>query len=118
VFIGSSTGGVDALERVIAPFPADCPPTLIAQHMPAPFLESFARRLDGLSRPASPSRRAGEALRPGGSSCPGGGTHHLTVVGPGGRTACSFPAEEGDLYVPSVDRLFHSAAALGRARSA
>lgn len=112
VFIGSSTGGVDALERVLAPFPADCPPTLIAQHMPAPFLESFARRLDAMLAPSVTIAEAGEELRPGRVLLAGGGTHHLAVTrGAPPRTAL-LPSEPGDLYVPAVDRLFHAAAAL------
>ncbi|MEO1948545.1 response regulator, partial [Thioclava sp.] len=46
VLIGSSTGGVDALETILKGFPENCPPTLIAQHMPESFLASFAERLD------------------------------------------------------------------------
>jgi two-component system, chemotaxis family, protein-glutamate methylesterase/glutaminase len=113
VAIGSSTGGVDALERVLGNFPADCPPTLIAQHMPAPFLESFARRLDGLVAPTVAIAQAGEELRPGRVLLSGGGTHHLVVAGGQPATAL-VPSDPDDLYVPSIDRLFHSAAALGR----
>ncbi|MCL4105377.1 UNVERIFIED_CONTAM: hypothetical protein GTU68_055508 [Idotea baltica] len=50
LLIGASTGGVEALERVLSSFPPDCPPTLISQHMPESFLRSFAKRLnDGMS---------------------------------------------------------------------
>ncbi len=113
VMIGSSTGGVDALERVLAAFPGDCPPTLIAQHMPAPFLESFARRLDGILAPSVVIAQGGEELRPGRVLLSGGGTHHLVIAG-GQPVTGLVPSETDDLYVPSVDRLFHSAAALGR----
>jgi two-component system chemotaxis response regulator CheB len=113
VFIGSSTGGVDALERVIARFPADCPPTLIAQHMPASFLESFARRLDALFCPAVSIARDGDTPRQGHVILAGGGTHHLTVSRHAPHRVTLSPAEEGDLYIPMVDRLFRSAAALG-----
>ena len=48
--IGSSTGGPNALERVIKKFPRNLEvPVVIAQHMPANFVESFARRLDLLA---------------------------------------------------------------------
>lgn len=114
VFIGSSTGGVDALERVLAAFPVDCPPTLVAQHMPAPFLESFARRLDGLLAPHVAIAQGGEELLPGRILVSGGGTHHLTISAAGGAHSVLVPAEPGDLYVPLVDRLFASAATLGR----
>jgi two-component system, chemotaxis family, protein-glutamate methylesterase/glutaminase len=113
VFIGSSTGGVDAIERVIAHFPADCPPTLIAQHMPAPFLDSFARRLDSLFAPTVTIAQDGDTPRPGHILLAGGGTQHLTVCRHAPHRIILVPAEEGDLYVPTVDRLFRSAVALG-----
>jgi two-component system chemotaxis response regulator CheB len=114
VFIGSSTGGVDALERVISQFPADCPPTLIAQHMPAPFLDSFAGRLDALYAPDVAIARGDEGLRPGRILLAGGGTHHLAVTGPAPVRTVLLPAEETDLHVPAVDRLFRSATVFGR----
>jgi two-component system, chemotaxis family, protein-glutamate methylesterase/glutaminase len=113
VFIGSSTGGVDALERVIAHFPADCPPTLVAQHMPAPFLESFARRLDTLYAPAVTIAAEGDTPRQGQILLAGGGAHHLAVSRHPPHRIALPPAEEGDIYVPTVNRLFQSAAALG-----
>ncbi|WP_415402970.1 chemotaxis protein CheB [Tateyamaria sp. SN3-11] len=46
LLIGASTGGVAAIETVLKQMPADCPPIVIAQHMPQSFLESFVKRLD------------------------------------------------------------------------
>jgi two-component system chemotaxis response regulator CheB len=114
VFMGSSTGGVDAIERVIVHYPSDCPPTLVSQHMPAPFLESFARRLDMLYAPAVTIASEGDTPRRGQVLLSGGGTHHLAVSRHPPHRVALPPAEEGDLYVPTVNRLFHSAAALGR----
>ncbi|PSJ48678.1 chemotaxis protein CheB, partial [Pseudaminobacter soli (ex Li et al. 2025)] len=37
VAIGSSTGGVEALLTILSQFPANCPPTVITQHMPPLF---------------------------------------------------------------------------------
>ncbi len=37
ILIGSSTGGIDALLRVLSAFPPDCPPTAIVQHTDRPF---------------------------------------------------------------------------------
>src|SRR5690606_7501036 len=48
IAIGASTGGVEAIRTVLADLPADCPPVLIAQHMPAGFTGRFAARLDEL----------------------------------------------------------------------
>src|SRR6185312_4102020 len=45
--IGSSTGGPDALTKVLTGIPADLPvPIVITQHMPPVFTKMFAERLD------------------------------------------------------------------------
>jgi two-component system chemotaxis response regulator CheB len=45
--IGSSTGGPDALTKVLTALPADLPvPVVITQHMPPVFTKMFAERLD------------------------------------------------------------------------
>jgi two-component system chemotaxis response regulator CheB len=46
VAMGASTGGTQALERVLAGLDADCPGLVIVQHMPARFTTAFAERLD------------------------------------------------------------------------
>ena len=45
IAIGASTGGVEALKVVLMGLPAECPPILITQHLPAPFMSVFARQL-------------------------------------------------------------------------
>lgn len=109
VVIGSSTGGVDALERVLAAYPADGPPTLVAQHMPPSFLRSFAGRLDGVVLPgvgrldAAVPARCGEVWL-----APGGDLHGVIA----GRDRVQFRPEPDtgtEAHVPSVHRLFSSA---------
>jgi len=65
VLIGSSTGGVDALLTVLRAYAADGPPTIIAQHMPASFLQSFARRLDRNCAATVALARDGERIERG-----------------------------------------------------
>ena len=48
VCIGASTGGTEALRRVLEALPADAPGIVIVQHMPERFTTSFANRLDSL----------------------------------------------------------------------
>jgi two-component system chemotaxis response regulator CheB len=49
VLIGSSTGGPDALRRILPALPADFPaPILIVQHMPPKYTASLASRLNDL----------------------------------------------------------------------
>lgn len=50
IVIGSSTGGPSAVESVLQNLPSNLTiPMVIVQHMPANFLISFAKRLDGIS---------------------------------------------------------------------
>lgn len=46
IAIGSSTGGTVALTELLKKFPKNMPGTVIVQHMPAGFTESFANRLN------------------------------------------------------------------------
>ncbi len=50
IAIGASTGGVEALREILAELPVEMPPILIAQHMPAGYTETFARRLNTICR--------------------------------------------------------------------
>lgn len=50
IVIGASTGGPTAIEQIITKLPENLPiPLIIAQHMPANFVTSFADRLDALT---------------------------------------------------------------------
>lgn len=110
VLIGASTGGVDALERVLRRLPAAGPPVMIAQHMPASFLESFASRLEDRVRPRVRLAEPGAPILPGTVHLAPGGAAHLQVDGPPGRGRCRLvegPKRSG--HRPSVDVLFSSA---------
>jgi two-component system chemotaxis response regulator CheB len=50
IVIGASTGGTRAIEHLFGALPAHAPATLIVQHLPGSFVESFAARLDAGSR--------------------------------------------------------------------
>jgi two-component system chemotaxis response regulator CheB len=65
IAIGSSTGGVEALIEVLSHFPANCPPTVITQHMPPHFTTSFAERLNRLCQPQVSEASDGAVLAPG-----------------------------------------------------
>ncbi|WP_417245561.1 protein-glutamate methylesterase/protein-glutamine glutaminase [Celeribacter sp.] len=107
--IGGSTGAVDAIERILKTFPADCPPTLITQHMPAPFLVSFAARLNPLVQPHVSLARDGMPLRPGQVMIAPGGEYHLNITG---RTELRVNLYKGPPvsgHRPSVDSMFLSA---------
>ncbi|HIV76475.1 protein-glutamate methylesterase/protein-glutamine glutaminase [Sphingomonas yabuuchiae] len=111
IAIGASTGGVEALIQVLSGFPANCPPTVIVQHMPATFTTSFAARLDRLSKPTVAEARHGQPLLPGHVYLAPGGTHHMEVGGVDGQyRARLIPDDPMSGHRPSVDRMFHSVA--------
>jgi two-component system chemotaxis response regulator CheB len=115
IAIGSSTGGVEALFSLLPALPADCPPVLIVQHMPASFTRSFAQRLDAECRVRVVEATEGATVQPGTVYiAPGGETHMELAGGVAGR----IKLRPGDLVTghrPSVDVLFRSVAPLGAA---
>jgi two-component system chemotaxis response regulator CheB len=83
---------------------------LIAQHMPEGFTRGFAERLDRLTPLRAVEAVGGESLDPGTILVAPGGKH-LELESPGGRVITRLVAARNqDKYVPSVDRLFESAA--------
>ncbi|MEM9974261.1 MAG: chemotaxis-specific protein-glutamate methyltransferase CheB [Pseudomonadota bacterium] len=109
VLIGSSTGGVDALERVFCHFPENAPPTIVAQHMPGPFLASFAARLNVRMRPKVCLATDESRMEQGQILIAPGGEHHATLAGLAPGRVALLQGDGTDLYVPSVDVLFRSA---------
>lgn len=110
VAIGSSTGGVEALITVLTRFPADCPPTVITQHMPPGFTRSFAERLNRMCQPTVGEAKDGAPLLPGHVYLAPGGEKHLEVVGSGQLRCRLSSGDPVNGHRPSVDVLFHSVA--------
>jgi len=65
IFIGSSTGGTEALKEVLIRMPANSPAVLVAQHMPEAFTKSFAQRLNSLSAMTVKEAEHNERVVPG-----------------------------------------------------
>ncbi|MCC6932063.1 MAG: chemotaxis response regulator protein-glutamate methylesterase [Deltaproteobacteria bacterium] len=75
VVIGVSTGGPNALEKVITKLPDDMPvPVALVQHMPPVFTKSLAERLDSKSKVRVYEAEDGVSLLPG-----------IVYIAPGGR---------------------------------
>jgi two-component system, chemotaxis family, protein-glutamate methylesterase/glutaminase len=115
VAIGSSMGGVDALLTVLSELPANCPPTVVVQHMPGFFTRSFAARLDRACKATVEEARDNEPLEPGRILIAPGGATHLRLVKRNGIVCRLVEGETVSGHRPSVDVLFRSAAqAAGR----
>ncbi|AZV92961.1 chemotaxis response regulator protein-glutamate methylesterase [Bordetella sp. J329] len=113
VVIGASTGGTEAIRQVLEHLPPDMPGILITQHMPAGFTRSFAQRLDSLCALSVSEARDGERVLPGHAYLAPGGDCHLRLA----RSGANYVVELDDgvpvnRHRPSVDVLFHSAAAV------
>jgi two-component system chemotaxis response regulator CheB len=117
IAIGSSTGGVEALIAILSRFPANCPPTVITQHMPATFTKSFSERLDRLCAPKVAEAHDGAVLENGRVYIAPGGEHHMEI---GGSATLRCRLTDGAAvngHRPSVDVLFRSVARAAGARA-
>lgn len=112
LLIGASTGGPEALSRLLPALPADFPlPVVAVVHMPEPFTASLARNLNEKSRLSVSEANDGDELRPGRVYLAPGGSHLLLASSTRGRLvlrSSQDPPENG--CRPSVDVLFRSAA--------
>jgi two-component system chemotaxis response regulator CheB len=110
IAIGASTGGTEAIREVIDAMPADAPPIVVTQHIPAAFSRPFAERLDRTAAMRVCEAADGQPIVPGHVYI-APGSHHLRVVRSGARYTCRL--DDGDpvnRFKPSVDVLFDSVA--------
>lgn len=110
ILIGASTGGVAALETVLADLPADGPPVVVVQHMPAAFLISFTQMLNRELAQDVALAQEREPLSYGQIRFAPAVGKETGVQRENGQWTCRFsePAPNA-LHCPSVDTLFRSA---------
>jgi two-component system chemotaxis response regulator CheB len=111
--VGSSTGGPEALTKVIPHLPASFPvPVLVVQHMPPVFTRQFAQRLDRLSALRVVEAVDGTPLQPGTVHLAPGDRHLLIRAGRGGQLSTALTQDPPENFCrPAVDPLFRSAVA-------
>jgi len=110
--IGVSTGGPQALKRLIPQLPADFPiPIAMVLHMPPGYTELFARSLGEMSRLRVVEAQDGDEFRPGLALLAPAG-YHLSCVRRGdGEVVARLGLRPLDTpHRPAVDVLFRSAA--------
>jgi two-component system, chemotaxis family, protein-glutamate methylesterase/glutaminase len=112
VFVGSSTGGTEALKEFLTRMPATSPAVMITQHMPEAFTRSFAQRLDGLSAMTVKEAEHNERVVPGHAYIAPGHSHLLLRKSGAYYYTELSKADPVNRHRPSVDVLFHSAAAV------
>jgi two-component system chemotaxis response regulator CheB len=111
--IGSSTGGPDALTKVLTGLPSDLPvPIVITQHMPPVFTRMFAERLDRSTPLRVFEATDGMELAPG-AAYVAPGDFHLVLHRRGTSTLIQLSgAPQENSCRPAVDVMFRSVAAL------
>ena len=110
VAIGASTGGTEAVTRVLAALPANAPGTLIVQHMPEHFTRSFADRLNKLCAVEVKEAENNDTVTPG-KVLIAPGNYHMLLQRSG--AVYRVHVKRGPLvsrHRPSVDVLFKSVA--------
>ncbi len=117
IAIGASTGGTEAIKRVITRFPRNSPGVLIVQHMPAQFTTTFAERMNSLCEMEVKEAENGEAVL-NGKILIAPGNYHMLLKRSGARYYVE--VKQGPMVHhqrPSVDVLFKSVAKYAGANS-
>ncbi|MEZ0299058.1 MAG: chemotaxis response regulator protein-glutamate methylesterase [Candidatus Methylacidiphilales bacterium] len=116
IVIGASTGGTEALARILPALPEAMPPILVVQHIPAYFSRYFAERLNDLSGLEVKEAMDGDVALPG-RVLLAPGDHHMRLVwqesGGGEPSGLRVRLDQGERVWhqrPAVDPLFESAA--------
>ena len=111
IAIGASTGGVEATKYLLQTLPDQMPPILIAQHMPASFTTSYAKRLDSLIPQTVTEFVGKERKLEANHVYLANGNEHLCVKAKGSEiTAYCLGGEPVNRHKPSVDVLFDTVA--------
>ncbi|MDB4990857.1 MAG: cheB [Myxococcaceae bacterium] len=110
VVIGTSTGGPQALTRVLTSLPADFPlPIAVALHIPAGYTDALARRLNQAAKIEVVEAENGVELRPGRAVIARGGLHLRLQSHGESLTGWLSSVPSDSVHFPSVDVLFESA---------
>ena len=108
--IGASTGGVQALMKVLTAFPANAPGTLVVQHMPANFTKSFSERLNDNCAVNVVEASDGDHVIPGRVLLAPGGKHMLLQRSGANYYVCIKDGPAVCHQRPSVEVMFNSVA--------
>ncbi|GFE66237.1 CheB methylesterase domain-containing protein [Litoreibacter roseus] len=114
ICIGASTGGIEALSKVLADFPAHTPPVVIVQHTKSDRVSRLAHMLDGVTEMTVKVAGDLEPLRVGHAYLAPDNSCHLELAR---RTPLRLRLVDRppiSRHRPSVDALFRSAVPHGR----
>jgi two-component system chemotaxis response regulator CheB len=110
VLVGTSTGGPPALEALLVPLAATFAwPILVAQHMPASFTTSLAKRLDGICSVNVIELRQPTVVQAGCVYIGRGDADIVVSKRASSLVAMTVPINKSYPWHPSTDRLVRSA---------
>lgn len=110
IAIGASTGGTEAISRILTELPANIPGIVITQHIPPVFSRMFAERLNTSTKLSVKEACTGDYLEAG-KVLIAPGERHMTICKSGDRYQVEcFPGDKVNGHCPSVDVLFESVA--------
>lgn len=108
--IGSSTGGIEALNEILPELASNLPPIVITQHIPHAFSERFAKRMNNVIEPHVQLAEENMALLPG-HIYVAPGDRHLVVKKINHHYKCQLSdGAEVSGHKPSADVMFDSIA--------
>jgi len=110
ILIGASTGGPPVLQKIFSSIPVLPVPVVVAQHMPPVFTTLFAERLSKISQMKFKEAEMKEELKAGFVYIAPGGKHSLLEKEGDKIYIKLISKREEELYCPSVNILFESAA--------
>jgi two-component system chemotaxis response regulator CheB len=110
LLIGASTGGTEAIKRVLTALPGGMPGICVVQHIPPVFSTAFAKRLNDSCQFEVREAANGDKVLPGLALIAPGG-YHMSLSFEGGHYRVSL-GQGPPLHFtrPAVDVLFNSAA--------
>jgi len=110
IAIGASTGGTQAIKKVLTQMPRNSPGIVVVQHMPAQFTTSFSERMDELCQMSVKEAQNGDTVT-NGQVLIAPGNFHMLLKRSGARYYVEI--KKGPLVHyqrPAVDILFKSVA--------
>lgn len=111
IAIGASTGGTEAIKKLLSQLPAGLPPIVMTQHISALFSPSFARRLDDHSAIHVQELSEQQVVLEKGHAYLAPGDQHLVVIRKGDKLiAVRDDRPLVSRHKPSVDVMFDSVA--------
>lgn len=110
IAIGASTGGTTAIQSVLEQLPADIPPIVITQHIPAVFSRAFADRLNQICPMEVKEAADGDQANPGRALIAPGNFHMLLRKSAEGYRVQVKDGPPVCYQRPSVDVMFSSVA--------